>query len=67
MEYLKREIMEEWEIELRQELNAELPEGYYQIGYPGFIAGTGKQGYINYKVAIAKFIQTIKRDNDDKK
>lgn len=50
-------MMELWEIDLRAKLDAELDEGFYQIGdgiTSKWVAWTGKQGYINYKVEKQK-------------
>lgn len=46
--------MEQWEIELREKLQRELPDGAYQIGGPGMIAHTGKGGAIDFRVALVK-------------
>jgi hypothetical protein len=47
-------VMEEWEKELREKLQKELPEGPYQIGVPPMMAYTGKGGRIEFEVALHK-------------
>lgn len=49
--------MEDWEIELRRRLELELPEGFYDISSDRMIVGTGKQGYINYMVALEQALR----------
>ena len=52
--------MEQWEIGLRQKLEFEIPEGFYNISTDtSFIMGTNKQGYINYKVALQREINKM--------
>ncbi len=46
--------MEQWEKELREKLEAELPDGMYRIGMPPMVAITGKQGKINFEVMLMK-------------
>ncbi len=48
--------MEQWEKELREKLKKQLPEGGYDIGNSGMACWTGKQGYIEYRVAFIKAI-----------
>lgn len=43
--------MEQWEIELRERLNRELPNGAYAVGDNCF---TGKAGYIEFDIAMRK-------------
>ncbi len=50
--------MEQWEIELRERLQKELPEGAYELGDGvGFIALTGKQGKIESEVIFQRLIR----------
>ena len=51
--------MEQWEIKLREKLEKELPEGSYDIGTDNFVCITGKGGYINFRVALAKEVQKM--------
>jgi hypothetical protein len=46
--------MEQWEVDLRKKLNAELKEGAYDISNLDFKCVTGKQGYIEFEVALRK-------------
>lgn len=46
--------MEKWEIELREKLEKELPDGYYECGTSPWIFGTGKGGKINFEVNLRK-------------
>lgn len=46
--------MEQWEKELREKLEKELPEGMYEIGGPGLVAWTGKGGKIDFEVLLQK-------------
>lgn len=52
--------MEDWEKELRERLEKELPEGVYRIGSPGdeLILHTGKDGKIDFEVALIRYIRT---------
>lgn len=49
--------MEDWEIELRRRFELELPEGFYNINSDRMVLGTGKQGYINYLVALEQALR----------
>jgi len=49
--------MEEWERELRERLNIEVSDGAYQIGVEKWIVWTGKQGYIDYLVALHRLVK----------
>ena len=42
----------QWEIDLRAQLDKELPDGSYIITTGGFSVHTGKQGEIEFRVAI---------------
>ena len=45
--------MEDWEKELRERADKEVPDGAYNIGEgSGMFCWTGKGGYINFLVAI---------------
>jgi hypothetical protein len=46
--------MEQWEIDLREKLEKELPDGAYYIGSSKMCAYTGKQGYIHYRVELVR-------------
>ncbi len=46
--------MEKWEKEIRAHLNETLKEGLHQIGDSPFVAWTGKQGKIDFEVAVLK-------------
>ena len=46
--------MEQWEVDLRKKLNTELKEGAYDISNLDFKCVTGKQGYIEFEVALRK-------------
>lgn len=51
--------MEQWEIDLRAELEQTIPPGMYQIGgdAPGeIIMWTGRGGYIDYRVALHRVL-----------
>lgn len=43
--------MEKWEIDLREKLEKEVPEGAYNIG-SGWKLWTGKKGFINFLVGL---------------
>jgi len=47
-------LMEWWEFELRIKMERELPNKLYRIGVKPFIAHTGKQGYIEFEIAMHK-------------
>ena len=49
-----KQIMEDWEKELREKLDKEIPDGLYEIGEPGdrFFMITGKGGKINFEVDL---------------
>ena len=51
--------MEQWEIDLRAELNEEIPKGIYNIGSEGIVVYTGKAGIINYIVILEKEIRGL--------
>ncbi len=53
--------MEQWEIDLRAKLQKELPDGLYEIGFPGSkIQGwTGKGGKIDMEVALHKELRKM--------
>ena len=55
------EQMEQWEIDLRIKLQEELPDGLYDIGFPGSkVQGwTGKGGKIEMEVAFQKEIRKM--------
>ena len=44
----------DWEKELREKLNKELPDGVYDIGHGNFVCYTGKQGKIELEVEVMK-------------
>lgn len=52
--------MEQWEIDLRAKLEAELPDACYEIGGGDLIAYTGKQGKINYEVELYRSAMEFK-------
>ena len=54
--------MEQWEKELREKLQKELPDGGYEIGAPPMIAWTGKGGKINFEVALHKAMMKMAED-----
>lgn len=56
--------MEQWEIDLRAKLEAELPEGAYEISGNKDIMLTGKQGRIEYEVALHKAAMQFKGVED---
>lgn len=59
--------MEQWEIDKRAKLEKELPEGLYQIGggYQGALMyHTGKEGKINFEIALEKRIREIEGNPD---
>lgn len=54
--------MEQWEIELREKLMKELPNGFYQFPTTAnnvFIGGTGKLGWIELEVAMQKYVRAM--------
>jgi hypothetical protein len=51
--------MEQWEIDLRDELDKEIPKGIYNIGSEGTVVYTGKLGVINYIVMLEKEIRGL--------
>lgn len=51
--------MEQWEIDLRTRLEAEIKPGCYQIGGPGFYAHTGRGGKIQYEVEFHRAMREI--------
>jgi len=51
--------MEKWEKILRHELEELVPDGIYTIGEGDFIAQTGKDGYIDYRVALHKTLLSV--------
>lgn len=46
--------MKRWEKDLRDQLDKDLTDGYYQISNCKLVLGTGKGGAINYYVAFEK-------------
>lgn len=59
--------MEEWEKKLRDKLELELDNQFYEIGYTPYLALTGKSGKINYEVELQRkamelINSTIKND-----
>lgn len=48
------ELLEQWEVDLRTKLEAELEDGCYAIGGPGFWAYTGKGGKIDFEVELRR-------------
>lgn len=57
--------MEWWEVELRAKLNQELDDGLYLIGSPpDHIAYTGKQGKIEFDIALQKMIRMINQEDN---
>jgi len=55
--------MEQWEKDLRERLNKEIPDGNYEIKEGKVYAITGKNGYIEFQVELYKL---IKEDFDKK-
>ena len=51
--------MEQWEIDLRAELDREIPKGIYNIGSEGTVVYTGKGGIIEYIVLLEKEIRGL--------
>jgi hypothetical protein len=51
--------MEQWEIDLRVELEEEIPKGIYNIGSEGVVVYTGKGGVINYIVLLESEIRGL--------
>ena len=51
--------MEQWEIDLREKLNKEIPEGTAIIEVGGWTTYMGKQGRIEFDVAIMKEIKRL--------
>jgi hypothetical protein len=51
--------MEQWEIDLRAELEEEIPKGIYNIGSEGVVVYTGKGGVINYIVLLESEIRGL--------
>jgi len=45
--------MEDWEIELRQKLEDELPEGMYNLR----VIYSGKAGYIEHEIAFRRVLR----------
>lgn len=52
--------MEQWEIDLRAKLEAEIPHGAYNISSNGWVMWTGKGGYINYLVEQERLIRPLR-------
>lgn len=50
-------MTEQEEKDLRERLENELEDGCYKIGGETIIAYTGKQGYINYEIALRKAVE----------
>ncbi len=46
--------MEQWEKELRENLDKQFGDGMYRIGIPPMVAITGKQGKIDFEVQLIK-------------
>jgi len=55
--------MEQWEVDLRAKLQAELPDGAYEFGGGGVKGFTGKGGYIEFEVAMRKEVRGFTRPN----
>jgi len=53
--------MEQWEIDLRAELDEEIPKGVYNIGSEGIVVYTGKEGIINYIVLLEREIRGLSK------
>ena len=53
--------MEEWEVCLREKLEAEIPEGIYSIMVDGKKMLTGRGGVIDQMVDVAR--ETMKNEN----
>lgn len=51
--------MEDWEKELRERLDKEIPHGIYKIGAGRMTAWTGKAGRIEYEVALQKHCKNL--------
>ena len=51
------ENKEDWEKEMRLELENKLEEGFYSITTPRGILGTGKSGFIDFEIAMHKQIR----------
>lgn len=52
--------MEQWEIDLREKLMRELPNGFYQFPTTKnnvLTGGTGKLGWIEFEVAMQKYVR----------
>lgn len=47
-------LMEMWEYESRKHMQQTLPNKLYQIGYGGYVAHTGKRGYIDFQIEMHK-------------
>jgi len=58
--------MEDWEKELREKLQKELPHGAYYIGEkPGLQLVTGKGGEIEYRVMLEKAIREFTQKKEE--
>jgi len=55
--------MEKWEKELREKLQAEMPERLYTIGSGKLTAVTGKAGYIDYRVAMQQELRKLAKQH----
>jgi hypothetical protein len=47
--------MEQWEIEAREKLDKEVPNGLYNIGSDKQVCYTGRQGYIEFQIEMMKY------------
>ena len=56
--------MEDWEKELKDKLEKELPDGLYQIGASPYLITTGKSGHINFEIALRKAAENFKPYNN---
>mgnify|MGYP001018962523 CR=1 FL=1 len=56
--------MEQWEKELREKLEKSIPEGGYNIGTGNLVCWTGKGGYINFRVELAREVRNWTDDTD---
>jgi len=57
-------MTKEEEKNLREKLDNEIPKGYYKLGAGNFIAYSGKQGKIEFEVALRREFEKRYLDND---
>ena len=63
---MKDKEIPQWEIDLRNKLRKELPDGAYDISSPGLKILTGKGGKIEYEVSKERMIRKFINDENNK-